>query len=223
MFYFVPGGIKSAYRTSSCLRLKGSSMPFRRRRPSTFLSNKMVSSYQFPSQQAPAKYLVMTGEPFLKGTVVGFKCSQELTISTLSTFIIIMIFQPNNFLKGFILVLSLHFHHFHQKWSFPFVFPRPQKNTKFGLVPLPRCQFLTRSTSLGPGPRRHWRVTIKGRAGRSQECFTGDGFNTLPDLAGGEKQHQPKNTTELVHFNFAFWFLLGHVNKWIQMMCTIVG
>lgn len=145
MFHFVPGGIKSAYRTSSSLRLKGSSMPFRRRRPCQHsFQIKWWVPYHFPSQQPPAKYLVMTDEPFLKGTVVGFKCSQEVTASTLSTFIVI--FQPNTSFLGFqgpFFTFSLSKsgvflfvcpHTSCQKWFSCLFFPPNKKPMKFGLL-----------------------------------------------------------------------------------------
>lgn len=167
MFYFVPGGIKSAYRTSSCLRLKGSSMPFRRRRPSTFKSNGEFLPVSITT--ASSQYLVMTGEPFLKGTVVGFKCSQELTTSTLSSFIVI--FQPNTSFLGFQspfftfspfspkVEFSCLFFPPHQlpKVVFLFVFPPQKKPIKLGLV--------RPFHDLNPNPLFPRQTSVQGLAG----------------------------------------------------------
>ena len=159
-------------------------------------------------------------------------------ISTLSTFR--MIFRSNTSFHGFQSPF-FSFSPFSPKVEFSclypptpvarsrvflFVFPPPQKKTiKFGLLGPSRISISpTRSFFPRPGPRRHWRVTIKGRAGRSQECFTGDGFNTLPDLARGAKNNTSQKTQQNLCISISHAdFCWGTSTNGIQMMCTTVG
>lgn len=95
MFYFVPGGIKSAYRTSSCLRLKGSSMPFRRRRP---CQHSFRIKWWVPTSFHHNSLQPKFGDDwraFFERDSGWFQVfTRTDCISTLSSFIVI--FQPNN-------------------------------------------------------------------------------------------------------------------------------